>query len=92
MLADYQEQSKLQKGRKFFKYYLIVALIIVVFLAGFFIGKNTDQAIFDIAQSGEVYNKEEIPGFLTKDIDFDLFWNVNIFIEVPLLIFECVVR
>jgi len=71
MLANYEESKK----TGIFHKYLFVTLIIVVFLVGFLIGQNTDKSLIDGVQSGEVYNKDAVPEFLSRDVDFNIFWD-----------------
>lgn len=60
---------------KFLRYYFVVLLVLVVFVAGLLLGsqntKPTSNANF---VSGKVANQRVLPGFLSKDVDFNLFW------------------
>lgn len=60
---------------KFFSRYLMVILIIGSFGLGMLFGRSTDQSITKPAEGGEVTGKDTIPEYLTKDVDFDVFWD-----------------
>lgn len=79
----FKQQNK-QGGffRKFCKYYLILLVIFIVFILGIIIGRQTNQSVIALNnENGDVYNKKEKPEFLSKDIDFNLFWDVWDIIE-----------
>jgi len=61
--------------KKFLSYYFVILIILIVFIAGILIGSNSNAPINnDNFVSGNVYNKGVRPGFLSKDMDFNLFW------------------
>jgi carboxyl-terminal processing protease len=69
--------------RKLIKYYFVILLIFVSFIFGLIVGKheNKDKVVLSEKESGQVYNKKEKPEFLSKDVDFKLFWDVWKIIE-----------
>lgn len=61
--------------KKFLSYYFIILIILVVFIAGILVGAQSNGVLTNKNfVSGKVTNKEAKPGFLSKDVDFDLFW------------------
>lgn len=67
---------------KFLKYYLVLFLILISFVLGIIMGKQTHTVVVDtIKEEGNVYNKGEKPKFLSKDVNFDIFWDVWELIE-----------
>ncbi len=69
---------------KLARYYLLVFLIILVFVLGVIIGRQSnknDTVNIDEQEIGSVLNKEIRPEFLNKDVDFNLFWQVWDIIE-----------
>ncbi len=60
---------------KFLKYYFVILLVLVVFVAGIIIGVQASKPqTAKNFTSGKVANEKVKPGFLSKDVDFDLFW------------------
>jgi len=60
----------------FAKYYLFLLLILVVFVGGYILGRQTNP-VLDVKikdTNGQVYNKDAKPAFLSKNLDFELFW------------------
>jgi carboxyl-terminal processing protease len=79
-----EKQKKSFSWFKFISYYLLIIFITAGYVAGFYFGKVEAQKVVD-AQirvpvdkfvSGEVENKKDLPKFLTKDVKFDLYWDV----------------
>jgi len=77
-----QKKLPIKKGysyalKKYFSFYLIIVLLIFSFWGGFLTGQKKG---FEKAESriegGKVTNKKEIPDYLTKNVNFDLFWDV----------------
>lgn len=68
----------------FFLYYFLIIAVIGGFVLGFYYGKSEAEEVFDVTTriprsefiSGEVSGKNTVPKFLTKDIDFGLYWDV----------------
>lgn len=58
--------------------YVVVGLLIVVFVAGAVLGDNgTINFVKEKpAESGEVLHTDEVPEYLTEDVDFRQFWDV----------------
>ena len=69
--------------RKFIKYYFVLLLIFVAFIFGLIVGKsgNNNKNTQSDFKVGEVFNKKAKPEFLSKDVDFNLFWEVWSLIE-----------
>jgi len=71
-----------RKGGSFFsrfiKFYLILLLIFGSFIFGLISGRQTYKVVNDSSLSekqGNVFNKKEKPEFLSKDVDFGIFWD-----------------
>ncbi|MFA5187910.1 MAG: S41 family peptidase [Patescibacteria group bacterium] len=63
--------------RKFLKYYVVLFLIFVAFILGMLFGRQENKVIVaESEKSGAVFNKKAKPEFLSKDINFNLFWDV----------------
>ncbi|MCX6743262.1 MAG: S41 family peptidase [Candidatus Parcubacteria bacterium] len=69
--------------RKFIKYYFALLLIFLAFIFGLIVGKseNKNKITQPDFKVGEVFNKKAKPEFLSKDVDFNLFWDVWSLIE-----------
>ena len=68
--------------KKFVSFYFVIFLIFLTFIVGLIIGRQTGKkAIAPVAEDGQVYNKESKPAFLSKDVNFNLFWDVWQIIE-----------
>jgi carboxyl-terminal processing protease len=69
-----------EKYKFLFKYiavYVLVILLLGSFLGGLVVGSKeerikTEKEVY----GGNILNKEKIPGYLSKDVDFNLFWQV----------------
>jgi len=69
---------------KFFLYYVLIIAIMGGFIIGFYYGKVGAEKIIDARiripaedfVSGDVSGKDTVPKFLTKDMDFEVFWDV----------------
>ncbi|MFH1565231.1 MAG: S41 family peptidase [bacterium] len=69
---------------KFILYYFLIIAVIGGFVAGFYYGKVESEKIVDAKAriqesefiSGEITGKNTVPKFLTRDIDFDIYWDV----------------
>ena len=63
--------------RKYFFVYLAIILIIASFLGGMIIGGRKNLPI-EIAkeEGGQVLDKGKLPPYLSKDVKFDLYWDV----------------
>ncbi len=78
------KQKKKAPGffKKFISYYFVIFLIFLTFIVGLLVGRETTkQVIMPANENGEVYNKDSRPEFLSKDVNFDLFWDVWEIIE-----------
>ncbi|MFH1667654.1 MAG: S41 family peptidase [Candidatus Komeilibacteria bacterium] len=53
---------------------VVIVLILLSFIFGFFFGRLGDTS--QDLQPGEVYNLDKIPEFMTRDVNFELFWQV----------------
>jgi len=63
--------------KRFFFIYLTIVLIIVSFFGGLFIGKRRMPAVEVVREEGgRVLDKGKLPGYLSKDVDFNLYWDV----------------
>lgn len=70
--------------KQFVKYYAILLLIFVAFILGLIGGRQTYQVVndtLDNARIGQVYNKKANPDYLSKDVNFNLFWDAWDIIE-----------
>jgi len=58
--------------------YLVIILILAGFLLGYYGGltKAENKMTAGPKEPGQVYNTNDIPDYLTKDVNFNLFWNV----------------
>lgn len=71
-------------GSIFFRYFIIfllVSLIIIGFGLGLILGQhfnglNSVEKTANSDNQGRVSGKEDVPAFLLKNVDFDLFWQV----------------
>ncbi|MCX6744200.1 MAG: S41 family peptidase [Candidatus Parcubacteria bacterium] len=66
------------------KFYVVLLLIFVAFLLGLVSGRQSYKVINDasqVADSGQVFNKKVEPKFLSKDINFKMFWDAWKIIE-----------
>lgn len=69
---------------KFILYYILIISVMGGFVGGFYYGKIEAEKFVDATTripesefvSGEVVNKNTVPKFLTRDIDFDIYWDV----------------
>ncbi|PIP67267.1 MAG: peptidase S41 [Parcubacteria group bacterium CG22_combo_CG10-13_8_21_14_all_41_9] len=68
--------------KKYFSSYLIVAVMVTMFVGGFYIGKGEHQITVvnsngEPVESGSVtINEKDVKSYLGKDVDFDLFMDV----------------
>lgn len=77
-------KSQLWFWLKFSGYYLLIIAIGAGFLGGFYYGKIEAEKVVDAQArvsaakfvSGQVTDKNSVPKFLTKDIKFNLYWDV----------------
>ena len=71
---------KLEKYKFIFKYtafYVVVVLVLGGFLGGMALGARQGRVGAEKEfYGGEVKNTEKIPEYLSKDVDFNLFWEV----------------
>ncbi|MFH2136356.1 MAG: S41 family peptidase [Patescibacteria group bacterium] len=71
---------KLEKYKFVFKYtafYVVIVLVLGGFLGGMALGARQGKAGAEKEfYGGEVKNTEKIPDYLSKDVDFNLFWEV----------------
>jgi carboxyl-terminal processing protease len=65
---------------------VVIVLILLSFVMGFFAGRlgSTDVDL----DAGEVYNLDKIPEFMTRDVNFELFWQVWDLLKVKYLYSE----
>lgn len=76
------ETKNESSASRFVKYYGILFLVVLVFVFGYFIGKQTQTKTYygynnNAAELGlgDVYNQDSRPEFLSKDVNFNLFWD-----------------
>jgi carboxyl-terminal processing protease len=62
--------------KRFILTYLILVSFLFVFLGGIFLGYQNGVSLSSEKKEGRVLNKEELPSYLSKDVDFKLFWDV----------------
>ncbi len=69
--------------RKFIGYYFALLFIFLAFIFGLIVGRqgNSSKANNNTNEAGQVYNKNEKPEFLKKDVNFNLFWDAWKLIE-----------
>jgi carboxyl-terminal processing protease len=69
--------------KRFVKQYAILLVVFIVFILGILIGRQASkpEIVYKNNEHGSVYNKNEKPEFLSKDMNFDLFWDVWEIIE-----------
>ena len=70
------KEKKNQFIIKFLRYYFALILIFVAFIFGLVTGRSESKIIPNDLKSGKVTNKQAMPEFLSKDINFNLFWDV----------------
>lgn len=70
------EAPKSNFVQKFLIIYSLITLVTLVFAVGFVLGKAGDSPFVKSDKIGEVKNTNEIPDFLTEDVDFKQFWKV----------------
>jgi carboxyl-terminal processing protease len=80
------ETPKKEKGffKKFAKYYIFILLILAAFILGLLGGRQTYRVVNDSVDNekvGQVQNKKAKPNFLSKDVNFNLFWDAWDIIE-----------
>lgn len=91
LLFNVKEKKGKFLGR-FAKYYIFLFLLLVVFIFGYAVGRTSDNkngggngGILGLTEAGDdgggtvagdVLNQKERPDFLSKNVDFDLFWDV----------------
>lgn len=68
-------QKKLE-NKKTTRIIIVSLLIIVSFFIGIIIGVSNSEEINPNDDSGKVLNKNKIPEYLSKDVNFKLFWQV----------------
>ncbi len=75
--APSQEKNELKK-HKSSRIIIIFLLIIISFFIGLTVGiSNTEKANSDVSDLGKVKNQDtKLPKYLSKDVDFKLFWQV----------------
>lgn len=75
-----QQSESLPKDAPVFHRYVIGALIALGFLGTFFVGvvagKEWNDGVAAVPGEGEVVNTDKIPEYLSKDVDFQQFWDV----------------
>ncbi|OGL65628.1 hypothetical protein A3B21_03125 [Candidatus Uhrbacteria bacterium RIFCSPLOWO2_01_FULL_47_24] len=86
----YIQPKKSKVLRRFVTLYSILILIGISFLGGLYIGGTKLQSKGAITEGGSVKGKTEVPPYLLKDVDFDLFWDVwntvkDQYLEQPVL-------
>ena len=61
---------------KFINIYLLTLLILLCFVIGLVVGQQSEKTANNaqVEKIGKVYNERVKPGFLSKDVNFDLFW------------------
>ncbi|HLC89568.1 MAG TPA: S41 family peptidase [Patescibacteria group bacterium] len=78
MSNQYQNPNlKLPFYKKILVAYLLLNILVVIFIAGYgagFLKQNLGQS--SQAADGQVLNKEEVPEYLKKDVNFEQFWQV----------------
>ncbi len=64
--------------KRFINFYLIILVVIVAFISGLIIGNRADKLPlnFNGNSTGQVYNRNTEPAFLSQDLNFDIFWDV----------------
>ncbi len=69
--------------KQFVKQYAILLIVFIVFILGILIGRQTSEPeiVYKNDEHGSVYNKGGKPEFLSKDLNFELFWDVWEIIE-----------
>ncbi len=69
-----------EKYKFLFRYvttYIVVILLIGSFLGGLLLGGRQGESRTEKKYlGGEIKNEEKLPDYLTRDVDFDLFWEV----------------
>jgi carboxyl-terminal processing protease len=73
MIWDQRKENNFFK--KFLNYYFVILLVLIVFVGGVLVGQYSNKPVTNANfVSGKVTNQKVRPSFLSKDIDFDLFW------------------
>jgi carboxyl-terminal processing protease len=80
------DKSPREKGfvKPFAKYYLVLLLIFAAFILGLLGGRQSFKVVNDSVDNeriGQAYNKKANPEFLSKDVNFNLFWDAWNIIE-----------
>ena len=76
MQLNQNQKPKSHFVKRFLTGYSLVVILILVFALGFTIGRLPFGAKIDSPASGQVLNTEEIPEYLSQDVDFEEFWQV----------------
>jgi len=76
MKFNYTEKPKSSFVKKFVVSYALIIILILIFILGFSIGQATWFKYSGPKEGGEVTNKDEIPDYLTGDVNFRQFWQV----------------
>ena len=70
--------------KRFSKHYVVILLILAAFILGLLGGRQTYKVVNDSIDNesvGQVSNKKANPAFLSKDVNFNLFWDAWNIIE-----------
>lgn len=69
----FQSTKKDLNLKSFFKKYSLIYLVILLLVVSFWLGLLLGQKSYNTG-NGQVVNKISQPDYLSKDVDFDLFW------------------
>ncbi len=69
-----QQSKKNRFWKTFFIFNLTILIIITSFVFGVVVGEETEKERGISNAGGLVLNKDELPDYLSKDADFNLFW------------------
>lgn len=72
----YDEQMIKRERKKSFAIVIVSTLIIISFFTGLFVGVTNADKLPKDNTIGQITNKDATPNSISKDVDFDLFWNV----------------
>lgn len=61
---------------RFLVSYSLLTISLLVFVLGFSLGRVSNEVLPNQQSYGEVENKDEIPEYLSEDVDFQEFWRV----------------
>lgn len=78
------KKQKANFFRKFVNFYFALFLILLAFVLGLIVGNGSNPTVkgnLNKQEDGQVFNKKARPEFLSKDVNFNIFWETWEIIE-----------